>query len=120
MTEDSDNGQLVHTRVSDLETSPYYRWNKNTLPETVEFPSDFRMIAYSDSSGAVQGGEVGENLLVECCNFVNGEEDCSTTTGNPLIFPTNTCDFLGIAFGKLSCSADYLLLSCRLLYNYFK
>eukprot|EP00814_Leptocylindrus_danicus_P007508 CAMPEP_0116035010 /NCGR_PEP_ID=MMETSP0321-20121206/20043_1 /TAXON_ID=163516 /ORGANISM="Leptocylindrus danicus var. danicus, Strain B650" /LENGTH=474 /DNA_ID=CAMNT_0003511621 /DNA_START=97 /DNA_END=1521 /DNA_ORIENTATION=- len=103
VTEDA-NGQIVHTRVNDLDSSPYYRWNKNTLPETVEFPQGFRMIAYSNSPGAVTGGEAGENLLVECCDFLpNGEEDCTSTTGNPLIFPTKTCGFLGIAFAMPTC-----------------
>lgn len=82
-----------------------YRWNTNTLPETVAFPPNFRMIAYSNQQGAQVGGETGGNLLVECCNYINGgeEENCSTTVGNPLIFPTNTCDFLGIAFSMPTC-----------------
>lgn len=50
------------------------------------------------------GGETGGNLLVECCNFnAMGEEDCVTTNGNTLIFPTTTCDFLGLAFAMPTC-----------------
>ena len=97
------SGQKKFTRVSNLKSSPYYRWNTNELPETVAFPPNFRMIAYSNQEGADSGGETGGNLLVECCDFVgNGEEkeeDCTTTVGNPLIFPTKKCDFLGLAFG---------------------
>ena len=94
--------QKTYTRVNNLETSPYYRWNTQTSPETVAFPPEFRMIAYSNQDGAGAGGETGGNLLVECCNYVNvGEdEDCTTTVGNPLIFPKKKCDFLGLAFGK--------------------
>jgi len=65
------------------------------------------MIAYSNEEGADSGGETGGNLLVECCDFVgNGEEkeeDCTTTVGNPLIFPTKKCDFLGLAFAMPTC-----------------
>ena len=94
------NGQETYTRVINLESSPYYRWNTQTSPETVAFPPEFRMIAHSDQNGADLGGETGGNLLVECCNLVDGEEECTTTNGNPLTFPTTTCDFLGLAFGK--------------------
>lgn len=58
------------------------------------------MIAFSDEPNADKGGESGQNLLVECCNMVNGDEECTTTTGNPLIFPSQTCGFLGLAFCK--------------------
>merc|ERR1712232_1036101 len=97
------NGQKKYTRVSTLESSPYYRWNTNTPPQTVAFPPKFRMIAYSNQKGADVGGETGGNLLVECCNYVGGEEDCTTTMGNPLIFPKTTCDFLGLAFAMPTC-----------------
>ena len=99
-----ENGQKVYNRVSQLETSPYYRWNTDTLPATVEFPEGFRMIAYSNQQNANLGGETGGNLLVECCGLDDeGEEDCETTVGNPLIFPTRTCGFLGIAFSMPTC-----------------
>ena len=60
------------------------------------------MIAYSNQIGADKGGETDGNLLAECYSFVNGEEveDYTATNGNPLIFPTKKCDFLGLAFGK--------------------
>jgi len=101
------NGKKTYTRVSELESSPYYRWNTKTSPETVAFPPEFRMIAYSNQEGAEAGGETGGNLLVECCNYISSgeeeEEDCATTVGNPLIFPKTTCDFLGIAFAMPTC-----------------
>lgn len=99
------NGQKTYARVNNLDTSPYYRWNSQTSPETVAFPPEFRMIAYSNQEGAGSGGETGGNLLVECCNFINGgeNEDCTTTLGNPLIFPKKKCDFLGLAFAMPTC-----------------
>ena len=36
-----------------------------------------------------------------CCDFTDdGEEDCTSTSGNPLIFPTTACDVVGVAMGK--------------------
>jgi len=97
-------GESIYTRVNNLETSPYYRWNTDTIPETVAFPPGFRMIAYSNDENADSGGETGGNLLVECCDFKkDGREDCSTTGGNPLIFPTKTCDSLNLAFAMPTC-----------------
>jgi len=92
--------------VNDLDVSPYYRWDTSTFPETVAFPPGFRMISYSDNDGIFNGGEDGGDLglLVECCNYLFGErEDCTETLGNPLIFPTTTCDSLGIAFAMPTC-----------------
>lgn len=61
----------------------------------------FISLHIANQEGADQGGETEGNLLVECCNYIgNDEEDCSTTGGNPLIFPTTACDFLGVAMGK--------------------
>lgn len=99
------NGQDTYTLVKNLESSPYYRWNTNTSPETVAFPPGFRMIAYSNKWGADIGGETGANLFVECCDkkFFGLLEDCENTEGNPLIFPTTTCDMLGIAFAMPTC-----------------
>mmetsp|Transcript_19687 Transcript_19687/g.22659 ORF Transcript_19687/g.22659 Transcript_19687/m.22659 type:complete len:501 (+) Transcript_19687:1-1503(+) len=99
-----ENGESVYSRANNLESSPYYRWNMDTLPATVAFPPGFRMIAYSDDAGADAGGETGGNMLVECCDFLkNGEEDCVITGGNPLIFPTTACEGLGIAFAMPTC-----------------
>jgi hypothetical protein len=95
-----ENDETVYKRVSNLDTSPYYRWD-SALPETVAFPSGFQMIAYSNQDNAEGGGETGNNLFVECCNVTNNEEeDCTATEGYPLIFPTQKCDFVGIGFGK--------------------
>lgn len=58
------------------------------------------MIAYSDQQGAGSGGETGANLFTECCNIVNGEEDCTNFDGQ-VQFPKQKCDFVGMAFGKL-------------------
>jgi hypothetical protein len=57
------------------------------------------MISHSDDAGASAGGETGENMLTECCDFgSNGEEQCEFW--GELHFPTRTCDSLGIALGK--------------------
>jgi len=62
------------------------------------------MIAYSNQEGADQGGETENNLFVECCDFTgDGEEDCSSTSGNPLIFPTRACDVVGVAMAMPTC-----------------
>jgi len=98
------NGQKTYSRVSDLESSPYYRWNTSTSPETVAFPPGFRMIAFSNQEGADQGGEGENNLFVGCCDFTDdGEEDCTSTSGNPLIFPTTACDVVGVAMAMPTC-----------------
>jgi len=93
-------GGKIYTRVSRLESSPYYRWNTSTKPATVEFPPGFRMIAYSNQERADVGGETGGNLLVECCN--DGEA-CVTTSGNPLLFPRTRCGMMGLAFAMPTC-----------------
>ena len=67
------------------------------MPLVEAFPKNFRMIASSGDNGANAGGELGGNMFTECCNYVNGQEDCQNW--NRLHFPTQTCDFLGIAFG---------------------
>jgi hypothetical protein len=97
-----ENDETVYKRVSNLDTSPYYRWDRAL--STVAFPPGFQMIAYSNQDNAEGGGETGSNLFVECCNFINGdeEEDCTTTEGYPLIFPKQKCDVVGIGFGKFS------------------
>ena len=59
-----ENDETVYKRVSNLDTSPYYRWD-SALPETVAFPSGFQMIAYSNQDNAEEGGETGNNLLVK-------------------------------------------------------
>ena len=91
-----------------MESSPYYRWDNSVLPRTEEFPEGFRMIAYSDQENAQIGGETGGNLFVECCNFVNDEEECTSTVGS-VIFPTQKCDFVGFAFGMLKCLFSFFV-----------
>ena len=56
------------------------------------------MIAYSNQQNANIGGETGGNMFVECCNMVNGGEECTETIGD-IEFPTKACDFVGLAFG---------------------
>jgi len=97
-----NQGTKTYTRVSQLESSPYYRWDNSVLPKTEAFPPGFRMIAYSNQQGANVGGETGGNMFVECCNFVNDEESCTNTVGT-LEFPTQACDFLGLAFAMPTC-----------------
>ncbi len=55
--------------------------------------------------------ETSQNVFVECCDIINDEKDCKfTSEGNPLVFPTMSCDFVGIAMGKL---IGKILLFCR-------
>jgi len=99
-----DNGDGTETfiRADELDTSPYYRWDNSVLPLTEAFPPGFRMIASTADDGAGQGGENGENMFTECCNIgFLGIEDCQSW--NRLKFPTQTCDFLGIAFAMPTC-----------------
>ena len=63
------------------------------------------MIAFSDDLNAQGGGETGGNLFVECCEVdSNGEEgECTSESGGGTFnFPTQTCGFLGLAFGMYS------------------
>ena len=78
---------LSRLSVSELVTGPYYRWDKSSPAPLVEaFPDDFRLIASSLDPGASQGGEVGDNLFTECCDYdSNGEEVCESWSG--LNFP---------------------------------
>ena len=102
---DNTDGTETFTRVDNLESSPYYRWDNSVFdidatPKTEAFPPHFRYIAASSDPGANNGGENGENMFTECCDYQsNGEEDC--VSWNRLEFPTQTCDFLGIALGEL-------------------
>eukprot|EP00529_Nitzschia_sp_RCC80_P019978 CAMPEP_0113478220 /NCGR_PEP_ID=MMETSP0014_2-20120614/20635_1 /TAXON_ID=2857 /ORGANISM="Nitzschia sp." /LENGTH=420 /DNA_ID=CAMNT_0000371387 /DNA_START=713 /DNA_END=1972 /DNA_ORIENTATION=+ /assembly_acc=CAM_ASM_000159 len=90
--------------VSELVTGPYYRWDKSAPGPLVEaFPDDFRLIASSIDQGASQGGEVGDNLFTECCDYdSNGEEVCEFWSG--LNFPKRDCAFMGIGFSMPTCS----------------
>lgn len=100
VTDDGISGTKTFTRVNNLDTSPYYRWDKSNAPEVVAFPPGFRMIAHSNDVGATQGGESGANMMTECCDMgPNGEEQCESW--GELRFPTRTCSFLGIAMCKL-------------------
>ena len=97
----------TYTRVSNLESSPYYRWdNSVTDPDgetTQAFPKDFKMIAYSDMENSATGGETGGNLFIECCDYnVFGQEVCTSNTGS-IQFPTRNCAFLGIAMAMPTC-----------------
>lgn len=107
----TNNGQSTYTRVNDLESSPYYRWNTSTSPETVEFPPGFRMITYSNQAGG--------DLFMECCDYTSdGEEDCTFFEGNPLVFPTTTCEFLGIAMGKLVSELNVEMMHSVLVFQH--
>ena len=95
----NQDGTKTYTRVDNLDSSPYYRWDNSVLPRTEAFPPEFRMIAYSDQDGADVGGENGGNLFTECCDIdAQGEESC-TITESGVNFPKKNCDFLGMAFG---------------------
>jgi len=92
--DENDSTTEIYTRVDNLVTSPYYRWDKSALPKTEAFPPGFQMIAYSTR----------DNLFVECCNFTpDGDEICSQKDGG-MEFPTENCDHAGIALGKLHSS----------------
>jgi hypothetical protein len=99
--EDNGDGTETFTRVSNLDSSPYYRWDKSVLPLVEAFPPGFRMIAASNDPGADQGGETGSNMFTECCDVVNEVEDCERW--NTLNFPNQTCDFLGFSLNMPTC-----------------
>ena len=95
-------GAKTYTRINNLNTSPYYRWDNSVLPRTEAFPPKFRMIAYSDQDGADVGGETGGNMFMECCDVDDrGRESCTETIGG-VQFPKRDCSFLGMAFGKFA------------------
>ena len=95
---DNSDGTQTYTRVSQLESSPYYRWDNSVLPKTQAFPPGFRMIASTDDQGSDNGGERGGNMFTECCQLSGGGENC--VSWERLNFPSRNCDFLGIAFGE--------------------
>ena len=47
------NGE--HILVRDLDSSPYYRWDRSVNPVAEPFPPGFRMIAASDDPVSLQG-----------------------------------------------------------------
>lgn len=102
MTSDDNGVTKTYTRLNDLVTGPYYRWNTSTMPETVPFPPGFRMIAHSDQYGIEAPSDFDEILYVECCDYDEaGEEICSyASAGTSIIFPDQTCNFLGIAMSE--------------------
>mmetsp|Transcript_42662 Transcript_42662/g.83878 ORF Transcript_42662/g.83878 Transcript_42662/m.83878 type:complete len:426 (-) Transcript_42662:100-1377(-) len=95
------DGTETFTRVSNLYSSPYYRWDTTATPRPEAFPPRFRMISANTDPGANKGGEMGANMFTECCNLPNGEEDCESW--NQLFFPRKSCAFLGIAFNMPTC-----------------
>jgi len=96
------DGTETFTRVSDLESSPYYRWDNSVLPRTEAFPPGFRMIAASNDPGADGGGGDGfPAMFTECCKVrPNGEEGRCESWEGSLVFPTQSCGFLGISLGE--------------------
>ena len=99
---DNGDGTETYTRISNLESSPYYRWDKSVTPLVEAFPPGFRMIAASNVPVADKGGEIGSNMFTECCDLINGEdEDCVSWNG--LHFPERSCDFVGIALNMPTC-----------------
>ena len=99
---ENGNGTETYTRLSDLESSPYYRWDKSVQPLVEAFPEGFRMIAGTTDANSNNGGETGANMLTECCDYdANGMEDCQSW--DRLHFPSRSCAFVGIAFGMPTC-----------------
>jgi hypothetical protein len=94
---DNRDGTKTYDRASDLDTSPYYRWDNSVLPKTEAFPPGFRMIAYSDQQNALLGGETGSNLFTECCSEFDYCEDHSVGF---LDFARKDCFNFNVAFGK--------------------
>jgi len=100
---DNPDGTQTYTRVSNLETSPYYRWDNSVLPRTEAFPPGFRMIAASDDPGADGGEAEGfKAMFTECCTLLGGEEE-SCESWERLMFPDRACDFLGLALAMPTC-----------------
>ena len=94
-------GSKTYTRVNNLETSPYYRWDNSVLPRTEAFPPEFRMIAYSNQQTPDEGGNAEGNLFTECCNYnAQGQEVCTEADDGGINFPKENCDFAGMAFGE--------------------
>jgi len=102
VTDDGAGGQ-TYTRVNNLSSSPYYRWDKTNAPDVVAFPPGFRMIAHSDDAGANQGGETDGNMLTECCEKTADGQDETCETWDKLHFPTRSCGWLGIALAMPTC-----------------
>eukprot|EP00561_Arcocellulus_cornucervis_P012712 CAMPEP_0185802860 /NCGR_PEP_ID=MMETSP1322-20130828/2246_1 /TAXON_ID=265543 /ORGANISM="Minutocellus polymorphus, Strain RCC2270" /LENGTH=169 /DNA_ID=CAMNT_0028498661 /DNA_START=168 /DNA_END=674 /DNA_ORIENTATION=+ len=65
----NEDGTETFTRVDNLDSSPYYRWDNSVSPKTEAFPPGFRLITASSDAGANNGGENGGNMFTECCNF---------------------------------------------------
>jgi len=101
----NNDGTKSYVRAPKIETSPYYRWDNSVLPKTEAFPPGFRMIAHSNDLGASKSGELGFNMFTECCNLrmEDGEEEEDCQNWNELHFPSQKCDFLGIAFAMPTC-----------------
>ena len=78
----------MYSRIHNLETSPYYRWDNSVLPRTETFPQGFCLIVYSNN-----------NLFLECCDILNGEESCKDKVGGAN-FTEENCDFDGMGLGN--------------------
>jgi len=96
---DNGDGTETFTRVSNLDSGPYYRWDNSVEPKTEAFPPAFRMIAGSDDNGA----NVGDNMFTECCDLNSDGEEESCQEWDRLFFPERSCGFLGIAFAMPTC-----------------
>ena len=104
---ENNDGSNTYTRVSNLDSSTYYRWHNNE--ETQAFPPGFRMIADANDLPASVHGQTRDNMPIrtECCNFdgddqLNAEETCEFF--DTVVLPDNRrCDDLGIAFAFPTC-----------------
>jgi len=102
------NGEYILVR--NLDSSPYYRWDLSVDPVAEPFPPGFRMIAASDDPGADGCGPDGNcgsdslhAMFTECCMLRNGSETCEAWEQSQIVFPTRSCDFLGIALAMPTC-----------------
>jgi len=111
----------MYRRVDNLESSPYYRWDKSVTqlyaqdankpyPAVEAFPPGFRMIAASNDPGADGcglNGACGEDSLhamfSEACNYSSDREEQCIEWEGELALPAEAYAFVGIALNMPTC-----------------
>jgi len=111
----------TYNRVSNLDSSPYYRWDKSVVslydqdankeyPAVEAFPPGFRMIAASTDIGADGCGLDGEctedsmhAMFTEGCNYSNNDEEQCVSYDGQFVLPTQAYAFVGISLNMPTC-----------------
>jgi len=102
----NSDGSTTYTRVNNLDSSTYYRWDNTVSPLAEAFPPEFRMIAHSNDPRADEHAANQDNMPIrtECCNFGDTIEDETCEFWNRVVLPDNRrCDDLGIGFAFPTC-----------------